>query len=437
MIVGKIDRKLKLYKQTFTTNEYGERVVASNTFVTIYGDFDFRGGKTSFDADALINEERIECLIRYRTDIGVTPQYYISNGTTNYSIKSIKEVGRKEKMILLLEKNDVVDLAAIAPTPVDPTAWIFTINTANLTTGSTTNTQFKLPLTTSGTYNFSVDWGDDSTDTITTYNQAEATHTYATAGTYTITCTPNSSTLIDIRFASGGDRNKMIDISQWGSVEFKNDAVFFGCNYLNVSATDAPTFNVPNGNYQNLFRDCYRLNGPLNHWDMSNAVQLNNFFQECYAFNHPLNDWDTGSVERMDNMFIDARSFNQPIDDWDTGNVTTMKQMFFHARNFNQPLTWDTGSVTDFFRMFRFASAFDQQLLWDVSSGTDFRDFIKDGELSTINYDATLEYWAVQDVSTNETIDFGDSEYGSGDGANARAVLINDKGWTIIDGGPA
>jgi len=436
MIVGKIDRKLKLYKQTFTTNDYGERVVASNTFVTIYGDFDFKGGKTSFDADALINEERIECLIRYRTDIGVTPQYYISNGSTNYSIKSIKEVGRKEKMILLLEKNDVVDLAAIAPTPVDPTAWTFTINTANLTTGSTTNTQFKLPLTTSGTYNFSVDWGDDSTDTITTYNQAEATHTYATAGTYTITCTPNSSTLIDIRFASGGDRNKMIDISQWGSVELRNNGAFYGCNYLNTTATDAPTLNLTDA--QNMFRSCYSFNGNINNWNLTGVTKIDSFFNECFAYNQPLNNWDVSSVSTMTNTFVQAYSFNQSLNDWDTGSLTNMQQIFFNARNFNQNLNnWDTGNVTNFFRAFRFCSAFDQSLLWDVSSGTNFGDFLANAELSTINYDATLEYWAVQVVATNITISFGDSEYGSGDGANSRAVLINDKGWTIIDGGPA
>ena len=115
MIIGKLDRKLKLYTQTYSTNAYGERVVSDNSYVTIYADFDFKGGNTNFDADALINDERIECLIRYRTNIGVSPQYFISNGSTNYSIKSIKEVGRrKDAMILLLEKNDVVDLSQTA-----------------------------------------------------------------------------------------------------------------------------------------------------------------------------------------------------------------------------------------------------------------------------------------------------------------------------------
>ena len=114
MIIGKLDRKLKLYTQTYSTNAYGERVISDNSYVTIYGDFDFKGGNTNFDADALINDQPIECLIRYRTNIGVSPQYFISNGSTNYSIKSIKEIGRKDKILLLLEKNDVVDLSQTA-----------------------------------------------------------------------------------------------------------------------------------------------------------------------------------------------------------------------------------------------------------------------------------------------------------------------------------
>ena len=439
MIVGKIDRKLKLYKQITTTNDYGERIVESNTFVTIYGNFDFKGGNTSIDADALINEERIECLIRYREDIGVTPQYYISNGLTNYSIKSIREVGRKDKMILLLEKNDVVDLAAIAPTPVDTISWIFTINTNNTTNTSTSNTQFKLPFTTAGTYNLEVDWGDNTTDTITTYNQAEATHTYATAGTYTITCTPNSSTLIDIRFNQQGDRNKILNISQWGSVEFQNHSVFYKCNYLDVSATDAPAFNNPNGNYNSMFRKCYNFNGDVNHWDLTGASEIHSFFEGCFTFNKPCNDWDVSLVENASFAFKDCRVFNQPLDNWDTGSFTTIREMFSNAENFNQNLNdWDTGSVTNMFKTFFSATSFDQSLLWDVSSSTDFRDILRNGELSTANYDATLIYWAAQDVSQNEDTNFGDSQYtAGGDAEAARLSLINNDGWTIVDGGTA
>lgn len=111
MIIGKIDRKLKLHKRIFTTNSYGERVFDGSMSVTIYGDFNFRSGNTKYDADALINDENIECLIRYRTNIGVSPQFYIRHDAKNYTIKSIKEVGRKEKMILSLELSDTNDVS--------------------------------------------------------------------------------------------------------------------------------------------------------------------------------------------------------------------------------------------------------------------------------------------------------------------------------------
>jgi len=52
----------------------------------------------------------IECLVRYRTDIGVSPQYALTFGSTVYSIKSIKEVGRKDKLILTLVETDAQDL---------------------------------------------------------------------------------------------------------------------------------------------------------------------------------------------------------------------------------------------------------------------------------------------------------------------------------------
>jgi len=78
--------------------------------VTIYGNFDFKSGDTKYDADALINKQMIECLVRFRTDIGVSPQYALTFGTTVYSIKSIKEVGRKDKLILTLVETDAQDL---------------------------------------------------------------------------------------------------------------------------------------------------------------------------------------------------------------------------------------------------------------------------------------------------------------------------------------
>ena len=50
--------------------------------------------------------------------------------------------------------------------------------------GVSSSTQIELPLLSGGTYNFWIDWGDGSTTNVTSYSQR--THTYASAGTYTI-----------------------------------------------------------------------------------------------------------------------------------------------------------------------------------------------------------------------------------------------------------
>ena len=229
MILGKLDRKLRLYKQVFTTNDYGERDVASKTLVTIYGSFDYKSGKTSYDADALINEETIQCLIRYRTDIGVSPQYFISNGSTNYSIKSIKEVGRKDAMLLTLEQNDVIDLSAIN------TFFEYTINTNNtVDILSSSSTQYALPTRASGTYDFEVDWGDGNTNTITTYNDANGLHTYGSSGTYTIKIKGVFSgiiTALDTGVWNVGriDALKILDIKSYGPLIIQDNSAFKDC----------------------------------------------------------------------------------------------------------------------------------------------------------------------------------------------------------------
>jgi hypothetical protein len=85
----------------------------------------------------------------------------------------------------------------------------FTINTANTSAGSTASDQFKLPLVSSLPLNAVVDWGDGSSDTITVFNQAETTHTYATYNEFTISITGDLS---GWKFNNGGDKLKMKNV---------------------------------------------------------------------------------------------------------------------------------------------------------------------------------------------------------------------------------
>jgi len=427
MIIGKLDRKLKLYTQTYSTNAYGERVVSDNSYVTIYANFDFKGGNTNFDADALINDERIECLIRYRTNIGVSPQYFISNGSTNYSIKSIKEVGRKDAMVLLLEKNDVVDLSQTAPNQ-----FVFTIDTENTSSGSSLNTQFMMPLVSGGSYNATVNWGDGSSDTITSYNQQEVTHTYSSAGQYEISI---EGTLQGWQFNNAGDRLKMLDVKQWGVLDLSTDAAFYGCTNLDASATDAPT--VSGTSFYRMFRDCTNFNGAIGNWDVSSVNNFGTCFYECSSFNKPLNNWNVGIATNMNGIFFDATSFDQDLNSWDTSNVIYMHYAFYNCSQFNGDIySWDTSTVINMSFMFYNCDLFDQSLAaWNIESVTNFTNFMQNASgLSTTNYDATLIAWQAGGHDNDISINFGGSQFTESAYA-ARFSLIEDDGWTIVDGG--
>ena len=427
MIIGKLDRKLKLYTQTYSTNAYGERVVSDNSYVTIYADFDFKGGNTNFDADALINDERIECLIRYRTNIGVSPQYFISNGSTNYSIKSIKEVGRKDAMVLLLEKNDVVDLSQTAPNQ-----FVFTIDTENTSSGSSLNTQFMMPLVSGGSYNATVNWGDGSSDTITSYNQQEVTHTYTSAGQYEISI---EGTLQGWQFNNAGDRLKMLDIKQWGVLDLSTSAAFYGCTNLDASATDAPT--VSTTSFSSMFRDCTNFNGAIGNWDISTVTSLSQCFYDATTFNQPLNDWDVSNVTTFYRTFRDAFSFDQDLNSWDTFNGETMYQMFYSCSQFNGDIySWDTTNVQNMQQMLYNCDLFDQSLAaWNIGNVSNFTNFMQNASgLSTSNYDATLIAWQAGGHDNDISINFGGSQFTESAYA-ARFSLIEDDGWTIVDGG--
>tara|TARA_R110002012_G_scaffold198801_1_gene367717 strand:+ start:894 stop:2303 length:1410 start_codon:yes stop_codon:yes gene_type:complete len=428
MIIGKLDRKLKLFTQTFSTNAYGERVVSDNSFVTIYGDFDFKSGNTTYDADDLINSQTIECLIRYRTNIGTTPQYFIQNGSTNYSIKAIKQVGnRKDAMILTLEKNDVVDLSTVAPNQ-----FVFTIDTANLSDGSTLNTQFKLPTVASGSYNCTVLWGDGSSDTITSYNQAEVRHTYTSAGEYQISI---EGTIQGWQFNNTQDRLKILNISNYGALNISTNKAFFGCSNLEANATDYPTISTDS--LESMFEGCTNFDGVVDEWNVSGVYFFDKMFKDCFSFDQPLNSWNTENSGSYVSMFENCITFNQDLSNWQVEAVIDMSRMFYNCVQFNGEISsWAVQDTENMSEMLFNCDRFDQSLAgWKVNFVTNFTNFMQNASgLSTKSYSNTLIAWAILTVQPNININFGGSQY-EFEAFSSKQSLIEDDNWTIVDGG--
>jgi surface protein len=257
--------------------------------------------------------------------------------------------------------------------------------------------KFQLPLVSSLPLNAVVDWGDGTTDTITTFNQAETLHTYSSGGTYNIKITGNLS---GWSFNAGGDRLKMNNINSWGALNISVSAGFRGCSNMTCSATDVPTISTTS--LFNYFNSCSNFNGAIGNWDVSSVTTMSNMFNFATAFNQDIGNWDVSSVTNMSNMFASCPVFNQDIGSWDVSSVSNMSLMFSNATAFNQDIGgWDVSSVTTMVQLFNNATAFNQDIGgWDVSSVTTMVNMFNGA--TAFNQD--IGGWDVSSVTTMSTM---------------------------------
>jgi surface protein len=281
-------------------------------------------------------------------------------------------------------------------------------NTTLTSSSSSSSNQVALPLESTGSYNFTIDWGDGNIDRIISWNQPEANHTYTSEGVYDISI---NGTIIGWRFQNTGDRLKLLEIKDWGSLQLGNfGSNFYGCTNLNLTANDKLNLTGIT-TLDNTFRGCENLgsSGNMNDWDLSNVINLSYMFYDTTSFNQPIDRWDVSSVTTMANMFQGASSFNQPLDSWDVSSVITMANMFQGASSFNQPLdSWDVSSVTTMASMFSYASSFNQPLdSWDVSSVTTMVSMFVYASF----FNQSLNSWNVSSVTTMMTMFQGASSF--------------------------
>ncbi|MFW9987236.1 MAG: BspA family leucine-rich repeat surface protein [Candidatus Odinarchaeota archaeon] len=261
---------------------------------------------------------------------------------------------------------------------------------------SSSYSQVRLPLKYNGDYNFMVDWGDGSNNTITVWDQAEVTHTYASYGVYNITITGK---IIGWGFSGWGDYLKLLEIQQWGCLQLGNSGRYFKqCYNLELTATD--NLNLTGtSNLSEAFEGCGNLgnSGNMNGWDVSCVTDMSSMFQYASTFNYPIGNWNVSSVTDMSSMFHWVSSFNQPIGGWDVSNVRTMNRMFDGASSFNQPIgDWNVSNVTDMQYMFYEASSFDQPIgNWNVSGVTDMRLMFDEAT----SFNQPLGNWDVSSVT--------------------------------------
>lgn len=304
--------------------------------------------------------------------------------------------------------------------------FVFTINTANTSSGSTDGTRFKLPLVTSGPFTASVDWGDGVVNTISSSAQTEVTHVYPATGSYLVRI---SGSIRGWKFNAGGDRLKITNIRSWGDFVVTDPNAFHECRNLRASLPDSPIIatsslalmfyqdtefngyindwdvsNVTNfqqflGSYLSTTVSAFRpgtFNQPLDRWNMSKATNLSWFFNNQANFNQPLNSWDVSNVTTFHHMFAMYMNaypgaFNQPLDRWDVSKVTSMRATFQLLRDFNQNLnSWNTAQVAEISYLFNSCPAYNQPMNnWNVSNVTSSRYVFGD----CYNFNQPLNNW--------------------------------------------
>jgi surface protein len=308
------------------------------------------------------------------------------------------------------------------------TDFVFTVDTTQA--GSASN-RFILPVG-SGTFNYEIDWGDDSTQTST--SSADLSHVYATGGTYEIKI---SGTFPQIRFNNGGDKAKLITVENLGDVGWTSfNSAFNGCSKLSsFTVGDAVTSGVTD--MESMFRSCTILNaGSFDNLDTSNVTTMRFMFRSATVFNQNIGSWDTGNVEAMTYLFQSATAFDQDISSWNTANVTNMGFMFYRATAFNQNIGgWNTANVDYMAFMFHSASNFDQNIGgWNTSSVTNMSSMFLSSGLITANYDLLLVGWGSRSFQSNVLFHAGNAQYNAGAPSTARTAFVS-SGWTITDGG--
>lgn len=377
----KLSKRIEIWQTSNVSDGFGGNTVLE-TFITKSWAEIITLNDTNRSTDIGITSatNTIKIRLRKRNDIRYNSiNQFIKYRGAKYIIKNqpFNVDFRDDTIEIIAVKEEIKTVEDIAPFI---TTWRTTIDNESIT----------IPTSLTAVYNYNITTSDNQTFTNIT---GDKTITFSTAGDYDIYI---SGTFPSIKFNNNGDKDKIIDIKQWGNIVWSSfQDSFFGCNNLIGTYIDYP--------------------------NSRSVTNMNRAFKDCVSFIGKTSDWDVSNVEIMGNMFFNAESFNSDLSNWDVSNVSNMNNMFCQASNFNQNIS-----------------------SWNIVYVYQMNLLMQNTNLSNNNYNSILIGWV-------ETIDkfvleggnynatpsphFGNAVC-SGQGLGAKNKLINKYGWVITDGTP-
>ena len=183
---------------------------------------------------------------------------------------------------------------AVGSTPATSNA--LTIQNFFTTEWTTTasSESIELPYLFIGTYSGTINWGDSNTSA---NSYANRTHTYATAGTYTIVI---SGDVIGWDFSGIFGSTYITSVVHWGQLQFGiNGAGYFSdCPNLDLSSVSDVLDLTGITDLYYMFGNCTSLTNinRIGEWDTSAITNMSAMFQLCTLINFNIGTWDVGNV---------------------------------------------------------------------------------------------------------------------------------------------
>jgi surface protein len=212
-----------------------------------------------------------------------------------------------------------------------------------------------LPLVPGLNYNFTVNWGDGSANN-SYFAYTTATHTYATAGVYTVTI---NGLVEGWSFANTGSKLNIKSVLEFGDLGWKNlNSAFYGCTNL-VSFSGGVTTDVTN--MSGMFRGTTSLTSlNVSSFNTTNVTNMSYMFSGLASLSTlNLSGFNTSNVTNMSYMFYGSTALTSVnVMSFNTSQVTDMSFMFGHTNilpNLNVS-TFNTSNVTNMTNMFEQAS---------------------------------------------------------------------------------